>query len=146
MSASDSAHSKIVTLLTNYSPSAIWINVYNTHNKANLVIPALSVEVDTDTPMEDDEAILQNELIDNRNIILTVFVHSGYRLGYKNTAQARLMVDEAIRQIRENIDLGGGYRIFDVMGAAYDTAHEVSGTTGAEIKISIHKVENYVQD
>lgn len=146
MSAADSAHSKIVTLLTNYSPSATWINVYSTHNKANLIIPALSVEVDTDTPIDGDEAILQSELIDNRNIILSIFIHSGYRLGYKNTGQARLMTDEAIRQIRENIDLGDGYRVFDVIGAAYDTAHEVSGTTGAEIKISIHKVENYVQD
>lgn len=146
MSASGTAHSKIVTLLTNFSPSATWVNVYSTHNKANLIIPALSIDVIAETPVEEDEAINQSILVDNRSVELSIFIHSGYRLGYKNTAQAREMADEATRQLRENTDLGDGYWLFNVAGAAYDTAHDVSGTTGAEIRILIHKVENYVQD
>ncbi len=145
MSASTTAHSKIVALLTTATPSMLWTAVYSTHETADLDIPSLSVEVETDTPLSDSDAINQQELVDNRNIRLSIRVHTGYRLGPVDTSEAMQIADEVIRELRENINLSDGYRIFDVSGTAYNVEHLSSGTTGAEINVDIHKVEYYAQ-
>lgn len=145
MSAAGTAHQKIVTLLGNFSPSPLWDAVYDTHEKANLVVPSLSVEVETDTPLVDDNAITAQELVDNRNVQITVRVHTSYRLGPVDTNSATDIADAAVRWLRENIDLGDGYRLFETTGTAYNVEHTSSGTAGAEITINIHKVEYYEQ-
>ncbi len=145
MSAAGTAHQKIVTLLSAFTPPPLWDDVYNTHEKADLVIPSLSVEVETDTPLVGDAAIIEQELLDNRNIRLSIRVHTGYRLGPVDTNESVDIADTVIRWLRENINLGDGYRIFDTIGVAYNVEHTSSGTTGSEITVDIHKVEHYVQ-
>ena len=144
--AASTAHTKIITLLAGISPdpSPVW-NVYDTHEKANLVIPALSVEVDSDTPLKNEDAINEQELVDNREYILSIRIHTSYKLGAVKTVDNALIVDDVIRILRENIDLTDGYWIFDVLGAVFNVELTSSGTSGAEIKLSIHKVEFYAQ-
>ncbi|MFA7286915.1 MAG: hypothetical protein WC052_04630 [Patescibacteria group bacterium] len=144
MSAS-TAHSTVVTLLGTYAPSPIFSATYSTHQTANLVIPSLSVEVETDTPIKGDAAIDQSEIVDNRLIRLSIRVHTGYRLGPIDTANNIEITDEVVTWLRQHINLGSGYRIFDVAGVAYNVDHMSSGTTGSEITVDIHKVEHYAQ-
>lgn len=146
MSASVTAHSKVVALLDAITPSASWGNVYSKHAVANLLLPSISIQVETDTPLDNDKAINQTELHDNRNVRLSVYIHTAYRLGPTDTVSAKTIVDEVIRELRTNIDLSDGYRIFDVLGVAYDVEHGSSATTGAEVQIDIHKVEFYEQN
>ena len=146
MSTAGTAHQKIVTLLDAYSPSPPWDAVYSTHEKALLVIPSISVEVDTDAPLVNDAAIIDQELLDNRNIRLSIRVHTGYRLGPIDTDESVNIADTVIRWLRENINLSGGYRIFDTIGVAYNVEHTSSGTTGSEITVDVHKVEHYIQN
>lgn len=146
MSASTTAHSKIVALLQSFAPSPSWSNTYDTHEKANLIIPALSVEVESDAPIPNDAAIVDQELVDNRNIRLSIKIHTGYRLGPVDTDTSMQIADDVVRWLRENIDLGDEYRIFEVVGSAYNVEHVSSGTTGTEILIDIHKVEFYEQN
>jgi hypothetical protein len=145
MSAAVTAHSKIVTLLGTYSPSPTFEAVYDTHEVADLDVPSISVEIETDIPLEGDSALVQQELVDNRNIRLSIRIHTGYRLGPVDTDTSATSADEVVRWLRENINLGGGYRIFTVSGVAYNVEHASSGTTGAEINVDIHKVEFYEQ-
>jgi len=145
MSAAGTAHQKIVTLLENYAPSPLWNNVYSTHETADLTVPSLSVEVETDTPLSDDSALVSQELVDNRDIRISIRIHINYRLGPVNTDDAVDIADDVVRWLREHIDLNDGYRIFDVIGTAYNVEHASSGTIGSEIIINIHKVEYYVQ-
>ena len=145
MGINETAHSKVITLLNSYAPSPLWENVYTTHATANLIIPALSIEVETDIALEDDNAIYQNELLDNRNIQLSIRIHTGYRLGPINTTESIQLTDDVIRWLREHIDLADNYRIFEVSATAHNVDHSSSGTIGSEIIINIHKVENYEQ-
>lgn len=145
MSAATTAHTKIVALLTSFSPSPEWVDVYDTHEKANLLLPSLSVEVETDTPIVDDQAIVIQQLVDNRNVRLSIRVHTAYRLGPTDVNSAMNIADDVINWLRTHINLSDGYQIFDVAGAAYNIEHLSSGTTGAEILIDIHKVEFYEQ-
>ena len=146
MSATETAHQKIVTLLDSDDyASPLWNAVYSTHATANLVVPSLSVEPEVNVPLAGDAAIDQQELVDNRSIQISIRVHIGYRLGPVDTDKATIISDDVIRWLRENINLDDGYRIFDVTGVAYNVEHTSSGTTGAEITINIHKVEYYVQ-
>jgi len=145
MSAAGIAHQKIVTLLSTHILLSSWDAVYSTHEKADLVIPSLSVEVETDIPLTDDAAIVTQELIDNHNVRLTIRIHINYRLGPVNTDSAVDIADDVIRWLRENINLADGYRVFDVIGVAYNVEHTSSGTTGSEVTIDIHKVEYYEQ-
>lgn len=125
------------------SPSPVSIMVYPNHKIANLIIPALSVEVETTAPIPNNKAINQQELIDNWMIRISIKVHTGYRLGVFRVAESYQIADSVIRLLRENVDLQNGYRIFDVGGIAYNGDHTVSGTTGADIIVDVHKVENY---
>jgi len=145
MSAASTAHSKIVAILQSFTPSPLWDAVYVTHETANLIIPSLSVEVDIDTPIEEDNAIVNQELLDNRNTRLSIRIHTGYRLGPVNTDSSVEIADAVVRWLRENINLGNGFRIFDVLGVVYNVEHVTSGTTGAELNVDIHKVEFYEQ-
>jgi hypothetical protein len=144
MSASRTAHSLIVALLR-AKVDPLWSAVYPTHEKADLAVPSLSVEVETDIPMENQGAINQQELQDNRLTQLTVRVHMNYRLGPVDTDGASQIADSVIRWLRENIELGDGFRVFEVAGSVYNVEHTSSGTTGAEITVNIHKVEFYEQ-
>jgi len=145
MSVAKIAHQKICDLLNDYAPSPLWLAVYNTHKKAHLIVPSLSVDVETDTPLENDAAIINQELIDNRNIQISIRLHINYRLGPSDTNLSMDMVDDVIQWLRQHINLGNGYRIFDVSGTAYDVEHISSGTIGAEINVNIHKVTYYEQ-
>lgn len=142
MSASNTAHGKITALLITMAEFSA-STVYVTHEKANLAVPSLSVEVEADAPLDGDAAINTQELVDNRNVVLSVRVHTAYRLGPVDTGSNMTLADAVIRKIRENINLGGGYRVFDVLGVAYNVEHSSSGTTGAQINVNIHKVEFY---
>lgn len=145
MSAAGTAHQKVVTLLGTYTPSPTFEAVYSTHETASLVVPSVSVEVETDTPLANDVALVSQELVDNRQVRLSIRIHTGYRLGPVDTSLSADIADEIVRWLREHINLGSGYRIFDVAGVAYNVEHTSSGTTGAEITVDIHKVEYYAQ-
>lgn len=153
MDASYEALNRVVDLLGSPSPTPSptpsplqgWDNVYSRHTVANLLLPAVSVEVETNTALLNDKAIRATELIDNRLIRLSIKVHTGYRLGIIDTSSNLLLADEVIRRLRQNVDLGDGYRIFDVTGVAYNVEHTSSGTTGVELLVDIHKVEYYEQ-
>lgn len=127
------------------SPLQGWSDVYNHHAVATLVIPSVSVEVETNIPLTNDKAINEQELIDNRLIRLSIRIHTAYRLGVMQTASNLLLADEVIRRLRTNVDLGDGYRLFDVVGTAYNVDHKSSGTTGVELLVDVHKVEFYEQ-
>jgi hypothetical protein len=145
MSVSVTAHSKLYTLLNAATPSASWSYVYQFHAKANLLLPALSVQVSTDSPVEDTDALVNQELIDYRESTLIVKVHTAYRLGLTDTATTKSIIDAAIREIRENTDLGNGFRVYDVFGVDYDVEHTESATTGGQFSVNVRKVEYYVQ-
>lgn len=145
MSAAGTAHQKIVTLLGTYAPSPSFETVYDSHVTANLIVPSLSVDVETDTAIANDAALVDQELVDNRNVQLTIRVHMAYRHGYVNTNDATDITDEIIRWLREHINLGDEYRIFEVTGAAYNVELSSSGTLGSEIIVNVHKPEYYEQ-
>lgn len=145
MSIAVTGHSKIVALLNSYTPSPPWDYVYTTHQKADLDIPSLSVEIDTNTPLTEDEALVNQELVDNRELRVSIRIHTGYRLGPVDTDTSNSISDTVVEWLRKNINLSNGYRIMDVLGTAYNVEHTSSGTTGAEIIIIIHKVEFYEQ-
>lgn len=145
MSASSTAHTKIIALLNTVSPSPLFDNVYDTHQKANLVIPALSVEVESEVSIDDDKGLVSQQLVDNRLIRLSIKIHTSYRLGATETVKSMQIVDEVIRHLRENINLADNYWIFEVSGSVYNVEHTSSGTLGAEIVIDLHKVEFYEQ-
>lgn len=147
MSVSGTAHQKIVTLLTNYgAPSNTFANVYSKHAVANLVLPAVSVEVDSDAPITTDGAINQQELLDNRLILLSIRIHTAYRGGPDDIDTAVDLFDDVVDALRKNVTLSDSYHIFDVVGSAYNVEHESSGTTGVELLVNIHKVVFYEQD
>lgn len=143
MSAS-TAHGKIVTLLGTKSTPP-WDAVYNTHQKANLVVPSLSVEVETEVSLPEDQSLVSQQLVDNRQTEISIRVHTAYKLGNHDTVQTALDADVVIRFLRENIDLADAYWIMDVIGTAYNVELPSSGTIGAEIKLIINKVEYYDQ-
>jgi hypothetical protein len=146
LSAAGSSHQKLVDLLVSAAPSPLWTAVYRTHYVADLELPSLSVDVVSDTPIIDDRAINTQELLDNREVQLLVRIHTGYRLGPMDADLSVELADAAVRWIREHIDLGNGFRVFDVTGQGYNVEHAPSGTTGAEVAVNIHKVEYYEQE
>ena len=106
----------------------------------------VSVEAETDIPLTGDSALVSQELVDNRNMRVSIRIHTGYRLGPVDTSLSVDIADTVVRWLRENINLADGYRMFDVLAGAYNVEHTSSGTTGAEVFVDIHKVENYVQN
>lgn len=144
MSVAYTAHSKVVALLDT-APAPLWEDVYSRHATANIILPSISVEVEAATPVGNDKAILDNELLDNYVVRLSIRIHTGYRQGAVNVVQASTLADAVITWLRTHIDLSDGYRIFDVQGAVYDSVHTSSGTTGAEVLVDVHKVAYYAQ-
>lgn len=143
---------KVITLLQEFAPSPPFVAVYDTHQIADLVTPSLSIEVEAIAPLEEDGAIVNQELIDNWLIRLSIRIHTAYRLGPVDSVTATSISDEVVRWLREHINLtsylpntGDAYRIFEVAGVAYNVDHASSGTTGAELIVNIHRVESYEQ-
>lgn len=145
MSTSNTALDLVVTRLGAYGRPPSAGPIYDFHDKANLVIPSVTVEVETIAPLTEDGAITNQELVDNWIIQLSIRIHTGYRLGPVNSVSSTAIADGLQRWLRESINLGSGYRVFDVPGVAYNTDHPSSGTTGAQINVNIHKVEFYEQ-
>jgi len=126
------------------SPSPSWYDTYSQHATADMEIPSFSVETVLDEPILGDAAIDANEMVDNRLIQIMVRVHTGWRLGPHNTILARTITDEIVTLLRQHVNLGEGYWLFQV-GVRFGVSHDTSGTTGAEILINIHKVAFYAQ-
>jgi len=136
------AESKVRTLLTGYWTE---VTVYDNHQTAALPLLSFSVEADSMIPLLDDGAIVTNELVDNWNIQLSIRFHAGYRNGYINHDTNLDRLDKTITLLRQNIDLGDGYRLFSISNVIVDAEHTSSGTIGFEIIINVHKVEQYAQ-
>jgi len=145
MSVASTAHTKIIALLDYSSPTPLWEDVYDRHATARILTPSISVEVSSIVPIGSNKAIVENELVDNYVVRLSIRVHTGYRQGPPNAVEAATLADAVILRLRTHIDLVDGYRIFDVQGAIYDAIHTSSGTTGAEVIVDVHKVAFYEQ-
>lgn len=143
MSVQVGAHTAIISRLS--GPSFTWGDVYSTHETADLDIPSLSVEVESAAPIESDKALVDSEVIDNWNVILSIRVHTGYRLGVVNTALSNAIVDELVTLLRTDLTIAAGFYVFNVVASAMNVSHESSGTTGAEVLVNIHVLAGYIQ-
>lgn len=145
MGVISTAHSKVVALLTSALSGATYSYIYGKHATANLELASVSIQAVSEAPIETDNALNTNELVDNCFITLSIHIHTGYRNGPTDVDIAMTIVDEIINTLRTNVDLNGGYRTFGVRSINFNVEHTESGTTGAEILIEIHKVEYYAQ-
>jgi hypothetical protein len=142
----ETAHDKIVTLIDNElgsgagSPVA---NVYSYHGVANLVLDGITVEPAANVPVEEDGAIYMNEIVDNHEVTFSIRVHTGYAGGVLDVDGTVTLMDDLVTALRTNLDLAGGYRIIGFGVQMYGAEFDESKSTGAELTITIHKVENY---
>lgn len=143
----ETAQSKVVALIDNElgsgagSPVA---NVYSYHGVANLVLDGITVEPVTNVPVDADAAIYMNEIVDNHEITFSVRVHTGYSGGVYDVDGTVSLMDDLVTVLRTNLDLSDGYRIIGFGVQSYNVGFDESRSTGAELMITIHKVENYV--
>lgn len=143
----ETAHSKMVALIDNelgsgaMSPVA---SVYSYHGVADLALSGITVEPMTDVPVDTDGAIYMNEIVDNHEVTFSVRVHTGYAGGVHDVDGTAALMDDLVTALRTNLNLSDGYRIVGFGVQSYGAEFDESRSTGGELTITIHKVENYV--
>lgn len=122
------------------------VSHYNTHNVANLALPAVSVEANSQAQLSNDSANWASDLIVNHIVVISIRCHTGYSGGEPDPDEATLLMDEVVHRLKTNINnLADNYRIMEIPVPTYTTEWDDSGTTGAEMMLEVHKVVNYVQ-
>ena len=145
----ETAHAKLVALadaqVGTGLPSPL-MTVYSYHHVANLLLDGLTVEPESNTPVSADGAIYENEVLDNHEITFTLRIHTGYSGGVRDVTGTIELMDTLITALRQNLNLGDGYRLMNYTAPEYRQEFDESRTTGAQLTITIHKVEQYVQE
>lgn len=139
------AVTKVYDLLEGGTTSPAFSNVYNKHNIVDMTLPAVTVGLQSIRAREEDGALESTELIDNEQIIITVRVHTNYIIDYYDESTAITYIGNMIEALKENRDLGNGYRLIEVTGEYFDEEFSDTGTRGAEVVAVIHKVVSYSQ-
>lgn len=143
MEVSSTAKTKVYDAL-NDAVSPIVTNVYSRHNVADMTLPAVTVDVVSTVTTDDDGALSSTEFIDNYEITISARVHTGYIDDYKDASGTSAeIVDDVITILRDNMNMGDQYRLFRVNSEEFDLDFDESATTGAEVMITINKVERY---
>ena len=143
MNVSATAKSKVYDAL-NVAVSPILTNVYSRHNVADMTLPAVTVDNIATITIDDQGALEATEFIDNYEMTIAIRVHTSYTEDYKDadgvTAE---LVDDVITIMRDNMNLGDQYRLDKAFSEEFDVDFEESATSGAEVTITINKVERY---
>jgi len=137
------ALSKLYAIITG-DTSPVYANTYSRHNVANLVLPAVSVDVVGSVP-DDTGAFGSSEMVENHIITLSVRVHVAYLGGYYNSTTAISMIDDLRDEIlsRDNRNLSNGYRIDSVVSEVHNQEFSDSASLGSELIVTINKVGTY---
>jgi len=147
------AHYKLYETLVSGSTTiqSAGTNVYDNHSVAAMIIPAgsgsLSIGSLENVMNEDDDAVYDNELIENHMISFEIRCHTAFITEYSTIPQPfidRSVTDNVIGLIwgKLNSDLGDYYRVHTVGPVAYNQTFE--STLGASIVVVIEKVKEYI--
>ena len=133
--------SKVVALLTT-TPSPAY-SVYARHAVADLDLPSITVEIDSDTPIETDKAFYDGSFVHNHAILISIRIHTSYSGGVEKFSDSVAIVDSVVTTLNENLDLADGYRTIDFNVQTFNSEFAESKSVGAELKLTVHKVEVY---
>ena len=123
------------------------VSHYNTHNVANLALPAVSVEAVAQNQIPSDGANWSGDLMVNHVVTINIRCHTGYVGGEPDPTEATELMDEVLHRLKTNVNnLADNYRIMEIPVPNYNVEWDDSGTTGAEMNLELHKVVNYVQE
>ena len=123
------------------------VNFYNTHNVANLQLPAITTEGLNASEILGDEANWSSDLINNNVVFVSIHVHTGYLGGEPDPTESTLLIDEIIQVMSKNRNnLDDNYRFMQFFAVDMNVEFEDSQTTGAEMTVELHKIVNYVQE
>jgi hypothetical protein len=146
----DNSNYKLYALLTSGSTTfhPLGTNVYDHHNKPNLIIPLGSGSISTSVVYASMPSGLDNGVITSYNIVGTVYIHMAYPDQYINYNNLRTLVDKVDSYLQEHktFDATQNYRIIDVQGTEVFNNHlEESDTYGAKLTVNISRRISNVQ-
>jgi len=117
--------------------------IYKSHVVADLDLTGISVEPLSMISLDFDKAMYQSAPVENWAVGVSIRIHGAYLGGVFDVTAVSDLVDDIITILRENEDLGNGYRVYDISDVDFRVEFEESKTIGCEIKAIIRKVENY---
>ena len=141
---SASALSKVVTVLNSGGHISPVYPVHNYHAVADLDLPSITVEVESNVPSESDKAFYAGSFVHNHHITLSIRVHTSYSGMPEDSAHSVTVMDEVITALNTNLNLADGYRIISFGAQSYNIEFAESKSVGAELKLVVHKVSDYV--
>lgn len=132
------AHDKLYELMNAEFPS----QTANYNTVAAMILPSVTVQAVSED--ENNEG-WSNDILMRHLINVSIRVHTSFVGFARNNPAARAYVDHIITQVRSNIDLGDGYRVLEFKVSSMDTEFDDSKTRGAEIVVTVLKVERHTQ-
>lgn len=118
---------------------------YPRHNVAALLLPAVTAEVVSNVPVSNEGAIESSDKWDYHEIAVSVRVHTDYSGGVQDVDAQTAIMDLVITALRQNIDLGDGYRIRSWGNEVYGAEFVESASLGAETLVRVRKIILYTQ-
>ncbi len=126
-------------------------DVYKGHNIANFtetagVPDAVTIGVESNSPLSGDDAKWSNDIVVNHEIILSIRAHTGWMKGPHDQTTTVVLMDDIIEKIKSNVTLSNGYRVMGFSAAFYREEFAESGTRGGQVNVALHKVTQYTQE
>ncbi len=120
--------------------------VYKGHIIADISLPAVTIDAETDLPVELDGAVDGNDDVVNHAIVLSLRVHTSYAGRTYDASGTIQLVDAVIKKLKKNINLSSTFRLMEFEVEALRSVFEETATQGALITITIHTIVLYAQE
>ena len=125
--------------------------VFKGHNIADIaglagVPDAVTIGVESNSPLTGDDALWSNDIVVNHEIILSIRAHTGWMLGPHYQETTVELMDDIIEKLKTNVTLSNGYRIMGFSTTFYREEFIESGTRGGQVNVALHKVTQYTQE
>ncbi|MBD3403519.1 hypothetical protein GF420_11530 [candidate division GN15 bacterium] len=127
------------SIVSSYSPT--YSHVYKQHQIANLALNAFSVDLDSVVSNEGNRAFdsSQQTSVVYYFVNLSVRCHTAYVDEHFDSQKTLHLLNGAVNYIKENEDLGDGYRVIDLTDVVTNQRYDDSGTLGGEFMVSVGK-------
>ena len=125
-------------------------NIYDSHTRAALAIPAgsgsISIGAVSNEMDQEDEAVYDDELIDNHMMEFSLRIHSGFVGEFGIVPQPfidRSIVDNVTTLLwgKDTKTLGGNYYVHEIKDVLYNQTFE--NTFGASMNVVVSKIVEY---
>lgn len=122
----------VTSMATGYDPTIL--AVYERHNTVVVQIPAVSVELESVEPSDEGWS---NDTKLRYHIVLSLRVHTAYEGAVRDGLTISRLLNSVTNKIKNNLDLGDGYRVWSVSDINAEGVFPESGTVGGQLTVEV---------